>query len=231
MNYRIVCLEELKIPYCICRKKVKRLRISYNQNSVLVITQPYGIKDVDVIKVVEANLDWIIEHIPNRPVPHEQYNDNDTYLLLGTEYKLEINYSNYESVIKSGNVIRVYAASQAHIEGLLDKYRSETAEMVFNEMLYRCFESIKTELNEYPKLIIKKSKTKWGCCFPQKKEIMLNLTLVHIPIQLIEYVIFHELVHFIHPNHSPLFHQTLRKYVPDEINRRNLLKNQCIIYK
>lgn len=231
MNYRIICLEEQKIPYCVLKKNVKKLKIGYNQNSILVITQPYSVRDIDVIKVVEANLDWIINHKPNRPVPHNHYEDLDTYLLLGKEYKLEINYSNHENVIKTADKIIVYSASQSHIEILLDKYRLEAAEIVFNEMLYRCFESMKQELNKYPKLIIKKSKTKWGCCYPQKNEIMLNLTLIHVPVQLIEYVIYHELVHFIHPNHSPMFHELLKKYVPDERKKRNLLKNQCITYK
>ncbi len=231
MSYRIICLEELKIPYLICKKNVKRLRISYNQSSILVITQPYCVKDIDVIKVVESNIEWILNHKPFKPIPHETYNDFDIYLLLGKEYKLRINYSNHESVMKTNNELIIYTATQQNIEKLLDKYRYDLAEVVYNEMLYRCFETMKQELRIYPKLTIKKSKSRWGCCYPKKNEIMLNLTLIHAPIQLIEYVIYHELTHFVHQNHSSAFHETLKKYVPDEQEKRRTLKNQCIIYK
>jgi predicted metal-dependent hydrolase len=60
---------------------------------------------------------------------------------------------------------------------------------------------------------------------------MLNISLIHVPLALIEYVIFHELVHFVYPNHSKEFHALLKKYVHDERMKRQKLKNYCIIYK
>ena len=45
-------------------------------------------------------------------------------------------------------------------------------------------------------------KTRWGSCNPHKSYINLNIELIKKPKICIEYVVFHELVHLIYPNHS-----------------------------
>lgn len=231
MNYRIICLEELHIPYIIKVKNVRRLTVKYNSESILVITQPLYIREVSVIKFIEDHLDWILKHKPCKPTPHDNYKDDDTYLLFGKEYKLKIAYSNHETVVKESDKIIIYTSSDKKIEKLLDSFRYEQAELVFNEMLYRCFLSVSDQILKYPKLEIKKAKSRWGCCYINEYKIMLNISLVHVPFDLIEYVIFHELIHFIHNNHSKEFHDTLSRYVKDEKYKRNRLKNYCITYK
>jgi predicted metal-dependent hydrolase len=84
---------------------------------------------------------------------------------------------------------------------------------------------------KYPNLIIKSSKSRWGCCYINENKIMLNISLIHVPLDLIEYVVFHELVHFVIPNHSKEFHDLLNRYVHNEKEKRNRLKNYCIVYK
>ena len=231
MNYSIRCLDEQKIPYHIIKGKYKRLLIKYDAYGILEIHQPLFLDDVRVIMFIEEHLDWIVKHKPCRPLPHDKYEDGMTYLLLGKEYLLEINYSNHENVYFSDSKIIVHAAKEANIEKLLDKFRYEQAEIVFNEMLYKCFESMKSSLNKYPTLVIKKSVSRWGCCYYNKNQIMLNIALIHVPLILIEYVIYHELVHFLYPNHSKDFHNELKKYVSDEVKRRKYLKNYSVSYK
>lgn len=231
MSYRIVCLEDLKIPYLICKKHVKRLSVKYNSNAVLVIVQPVNVDDILVIKFIEEHLDWILNHKPVKPLAHEEYHDGDSYLLLGKEYLIQIVYSNYETVILKQDKIIIYTVSKKRVENLLEKFRYEQAELVFNEMLYKCFTNMSEHLIKYPKLTIKKSRSRWGCCYINENRIMLNISLIHVPHSLIEYVIFHELVHFVYPNHSKEFHNLLKKYVYDEKNKQKNLKKYNIIYK
>ena len=195
------------------------------------IRQPINFPDVKMIEFIEKHIDWILIHKPNRPIPHEKYKNGDTYLFLGKEYKLVINYSNYEDVLLYENEIVVHSASDLHVGKLLEKFRFEQAEIVFNEILYRSFIVMQEHLSKYPTLIIKYAKSRWGCCYINENKIMLNISLIHIPLSLIEYVVFHELVHFVHPNHSKDFHELLKKYVFDEKQKRNRLKDYCITYK
>ncbi len=65
-------------------------------------------------------------------------------------------------------------------------------------------------------------KSRWGSCIPAKQQITLNQNLIHYPIEFAEYVILHELVHFIQPNHSKAFYQIIEYYMPDYKERIKL---------
>lgn len=81
--------------------------------------------------------------------------------------------------------------------------------------------SIGTELGVFPrKVAFRQMRTKWGSC-SSKGNINLNTYLKYLPEKLIEYVVFHEMVHLIEMDHGPRFknivqakfheHKTLEK--------------------
>jgi predicted metal-dependent hydrolase len=70
---------------------------------------------------------------------------------------------------------------------------------------------------------IKKMKTKWGSCNPIAKRIWINLELIKKPQKYLEYVIVHELAHFIEKKHNNKFKAIMDKYIPGWENyKRNL---------
>ena len=66
-----------------------------------------------------------------------------------------------------------------------------------------------------PQIEIRKLKSRWGACFPQNNKLSFNLHLVHLDKSLIDYVIIHELCHFIQPNHSNEFYSEIEKRLPN----------------
>ncbi len=66
----------------------------------------------------------------------------------------------------------------------------------------------------YNRVFIRCQKTKWGSC-SSNNNINLNVKLVELPEELMDYVIYHELVHLKIKNHGPDFWQELDKYVGD----------------
>ena len=228
---QIDVLDYYKIKYKVIKKDIKRLSISYNRLNELEIKMPINLDERVVYDFINDHIDWILKNEPNKPLPHESYHDGDSYLFLGKTYKLRIIYQWHEEVIKGSDTITVYAKSEDRIEKLLDKFRRDAADIVFNEVLYKSFEAMKSDLKAYPELIIKTSKAKWGCCYFKENKIMLNISLIHTPVYLIEYVVFHELTHFVYPNHQREFHNYLRRYVRDENERRKMLKDYNIMYK
>jgi predicted metal-dependent hydrolase len=72
---------------------------------------------------------------------------------------------------------------------------------------------------------IKSMKTKWGTCNIEAKRIWLNLELAKKPLQCLEYIIVHEMVHLLERRHNDRFIWYLNKFMPqwksyrEELNR------------
>lgn len=77
-----------------------------------------------------------------------------------------------------------------------------------------------------PIIKYKNLKSMWGVCNIKKRSVTLNTQLVNYPKPAQEYIIMHELVHFIHPNHQKPFHDEMQKRMPDYKTRKKLLKNR-----
>ena len=66
----------------------------------------------------------------------------------------------------------------------------------------------------YNKVSIRNQRTRWGSC-SSKNNISLNMKLLHLPNQLIDYILLHELVHTRVKNHSKDFWNELETVVPN----------------
>lgn len=76
---------------------------------------------------------------------------------------------------------------------------------------------------KYKKLFIKNQKTVWGSCSYQNN-INLNLNLVALDDEFIDYVILHELTHTVHKNHQKAFYDLLKKNMPNALEIQKKLK-------
>jgi predicted metal-dependent hydrolase len=74
-------------------------------------------------------------------------------------------------------------------------------------------------------ITIRAMKTKWGTCNTIDKRILLNTELAKKPIEAIEYVLIHEMVHLLERNHNDKFiaHMNIFspkwKHLREELNR------------
>ena len=67
---------------------------------------------------------------------------------------------------------------------------------------------------QYNCVSIRSQRTRWGSC-SSKDNISLNMKLLHLPQQLIDYILLHELVHTRVKNHSKDFWNELETVVPN----------------
>lgn len=61
---------------------------------------------------------------------------------------------------------------------------------------------------------IRYMKTAFGLCYPNRGDIVLNVELVLYAPHYVDYVIFHELTHFLFPNHSCQYYEKLTELCP-----------------
>ena len=108
--------------------------------------------------------------------------------------------------------------------GLLTAYREEARDYLpcRLEELARCHQLL------YRQVFIKNLKSRWGSC-SAKNKINLNLQLMGLPDNLIDYVILHELTHTKIKNHSASFWRALENLLPDYQYQRNQLCSYFIL--
>lgn len=75
----------------------------------------------------------------------------------------------------------------------------------------------------YTAVNCKSMRSRWGSC-NNKNEITLNIFLMMVPWELIDYVLVHELVHTEHLHHGPIFWERVAEILPDYKLRRNKLR-------
>jgi predicted metal-dependent hydrolase len=77
---------------------------------------------------------------------------------------------------------------------------------------------------EFKSVSIRQLKARWGSC-NSKKEITLNLFLMQLPWELIDYVLLHELTHTKALHHGPDFWAIFEAALPGAKRRRKLLRD------
>jgi len=76
---------------------------------------------------------------------------------------------------------------------------------------------------------IRKMKNKWSSC-SSRGNITFNSEVVLLPKEVAEYVVIHELLHLVVPNHGKTFKVLLSAYLPDweELHSKLLLRSALL---
>jgi len=76
---------------------------------------------------------------------------------------------------------------------------------------------------ECERISIRAQRSRWGSC-SSKKTLSFNVRLALLPIELVEYVVVHEVCHLREMNHSPAFWKLVETAIPDYRKRRAALQ-------
>ena len=107
----------------------------------------------------------------------------------------------------------------------LNTFLKNEASRIFNERVKICYNLFEEDI-PYPKVMIGKMKRKWGYCNKRQELIKLNSELIKYSIDEIDYVIIHELCHFLEFNHSKNFWKYVKKYKPNYKENTKVLKEE-----
>ena len=105
------------------------------------------------------------------------------------------------------------------IKKLVDDWYRSHASRVFAERVDAWYPHFARYEIQPPQVVVRRMKTRWGSCTAAGK-ITLNLKLIQVSKQYIDYVIVHELCHLVQHNHSSDFYALISRIMPDWEQRR-----------
>lgn len=203
----------IKYNIFINRKKIKNLYIRVDDNLNININCPYFYTKSMIKDIVYKNEKDIIKMILSKG-EHLDKLKRQKYMLLGKP--IEVLYDMVKKPIYSDNKLIIKD------DNMLDKWYKLKAKEIFKIYLDEAYYVFEEKI-PYPILKIRSMKTRWGVCNRKDNSVTLNLELIKKDKEYLNYVIVHELSHFVHFDHSKAFWQTVEKYCPEyKIVRKKL---------
>lgn len=201
-------------------KAIKNLHLSVHPPYGKVTIASPNFYDLEKVKIYAATkLPWIKKEqkklkSQKREEPKLMITQ-ESHQFLGNRYLLKVIEANRPKIILKHHSIDLYAIPNATVEQkqktLYNWYKRELEAKVGNL------------ISDYAKVMnikdinfgIRKMKKKWGSCSIEKRMLWFNLELAKKPIDCIEYIVVHELVHLLERNHNKNFIILMDKFLPE----------------
>lgn len=191
--------------------KRKKLSIHIDSIGYITVRVPKNTSKEMIISAIEHQGTWILEKLNEITEAREEpmkreYQDQGKFFYLGKEYLLH-------------ELIETSELTEEELKRNLKKFYIFSCKKIVGERIKR----YQQQLGVKPKTIeIVESKMKWGSCSSDKK-LTFNYRLAMAPIEVIDYVIIHELCHLTHMNHDRSFWRRVGSIQPDYKKKQEYL--------
>lgn len=224
VNKKVVQCRKYPITYTLVTKQVKNInmRIS-SKGEVVVSANPFVPMD-KIDDFVSSKVSWIVKHQKSMQERSQKSMIDDKHIVLfGNSLKIRKTTGKYNHVSYDKDTLYVQCREQVDPEKVIRQFLDKLCRDVFLDIATLTFRSLSDYHLEFPDVKIRDMKSRWGSCTPAKNSITLNRKLIHYPFEFIEYVVLHEFVHFIQPNHSKAFYNIIENYMPDYKTRMEMV--------
>ncbi|RLF77844.1 M48 family peptidase [Thermococci archaeon] len=195
-----------KIQYEVSVRKVRYVRIYVNPEGKIYIVSPT--KRIE--KFLKEKERWILSKLERV----DRAKEIQGFPYLGKFYPSET------GIIVLGNKI-LNLSDRKNLE--------KTLKNELRTLIMPIIEERAVSLGVKPKRVfIRKQRTRWGSCSP-KGNLSFNLAMLALPLELIEYLVTHEVAHLVEMNHSKRFWRLVEKFHPDWRKKRKELKDWWVI--
>jgi predicted metal-dependent hydrolase len=220
------------IDYHLSYADRETLAIHVHPDLHVTVEAPLDSDFSEIEKRLRKRASWILRQQQNFrrysfDIPPRKHVSGETHRYLGRQYQLK--------VLQSENEKEYVKMDREHIlVGVRDKSnREQVRKRLTNWYRQRAYEIFCERVNvwfprferygiRHPEVAVRQMHAQWGSCSVRGK-MNLNLKLVMVPRQFIDYVIVHELCHLIEHNHSSSFYALMSKIMPDWEEKRESL--------
>ena len=218
------------------RKKMKTSRLKVYPNLQVVLSLPSSAPDSWAKEYLESKMDWISSKLENFKrtsgyAATGEIRNGYSIQMLGEDLIFSVTVSERDYVFQEGKLLHICSTDitdQEKLTKLFQKWWRKKSLEILNERVDCWYPIIEKYGIPKPKVFIRKMATMWGSCSAKRGAVVFNLYLLKARIACIDYVILHELTHFLYPNHSKQFYDFLSNYMPDWKDRKEVLDQEVV---
>ncbi len=205
----------------IVRKHIKNLHLAvYPPEGRVRVAVPLHINDENVRLAVINKLGWIkrqqTRFLTQPRQSKREYVTGETHYFRGRKYRLDvvIDPGPQKVEIKNRGRITMFLHEDTDVSVqhriMTEWYRQQLKEMI-PALVEKWQLKIGTEIDDWQ---VKIMRTRWGSCNQSARRIWLNLELAKKPVECLEYVIVHEILHLRERKHNDNFVALMDLYLP-----------------
>ena len=205
-------------------------------DGIIKVRAPFFSSQFSINNFIKKHQTWIsnrIEKIEKAKINEIKFKKNEEISIFGKEYNLIFSSSHkISSKIKEGKIIIKLPKNNFNNRELIKlEFLKIIKEFAINSLNKRV-KFYSEIIGNYPNSIkISHYKSKWGSC-SFKGNLTFNWKIVFAPLEIIDYLVVHELCHLEHHNHSQKFWEKVGMFDKDyQINRKWLKENSIYLMK
>jgi predicted metal-dependent hydrolase len=212
------------INFKLIRRKMKHIRIHVTGEQQVAVSAPHHcavstiqafVRDSEAF--IRGRLD-VLEEQRRRHYPAD-YWDGDFFSIFGHRVLLKVQLAKRASAIFENGTLTLYVPPGGNAKTQFARWMNGQARKAFKQRLSAI--ASKFSGADDLTLSVKRMLTRWGSINPARRRLSLSVHLIRCDIDLIDYVITHELCHLNCLGHSAKFYRALEQHYP---NRRAMDK-------
>ena len=231
-NMRCIVLNEKEVSYTLKRRRCKAISIKIDCDG-LTVSAPMRETLRWIESVLQEKRNWVLKKLDeweNKKSISLIWEESAIFPLLGKPWRLAITSSGVmnmtpvkKKTILEKNQLELPLPSTVatqEIKKVVMEWYYKQAYIYFSKRIEYFSNKLRVPR---PQLRLSHAKTQWGSC-DVRGIVRLNWKLIHLSINLVDYVIAHELSHLVEMNHSSAFWRTVESICPDYLIIRKELK-------
>ncbi len=232
---RVVCEREI-LEYQLIRKDVKNINLRIKPDGKILISANNSVPEKIIDDFIKRKQKYIIQSLERNKenqryvsMISKQYVSGESFDIIGKSLRLKVIEKKKDAVWTDGVFLYLAVKDKNNLikkQRIFDTWLKELQWKTFEQIIWETYQTFKKYDVPYPKLKIRYMTSRWGSCQPKRGSITLNSRLIEAPRNCIEYVVLHEYVHFLYPNHSSKFYEFLSILMPDWKERKTELEKR-----
>ena len=211
----------------ITHKRIRNLYLRLEGNTIMA-SAPLFMPDYEVYKFIEEKRNWIYKtynEMTYKERTTHMYHGGDTFYIFSTPFKLVRSIGKKSINVRENCIYLSYPDDSDDSLKYLYKYMDRILLSKAQDFLDKHIPFLQDYgYMKIPSLKCRIMSSKWGVCYTRNNRITLSSYLIHYPFECLEYIIVHELTHFIIPNHSRRFYDIVENNMPEYKRASELLK-------